>query len=140
VSDQSPAPQPGERQQLSVRRAPKISAFMVVGGFLGFIATLIATVSVPQDPTSQVGLGTLVAYFSLYGITAGVVLGAVLGIVLDRVSRKRARLIEAEHEVVDPAPLEGELEDEAGTEHPGGATVSRDGAANGDDSAAGESR
>lgn len=111
MSDQTPAPEPGERQQLSVRRAPKISAFMVVGGFLGFVATLIATVSVPSDPTSQVGLGTLVAYFSLYGITAGVVVGAVLGIVLDRVSRKRARTIEAVHEVVDPAPIEGELDE-----------------------------
>jgi hypothetical protein len=118
VSDQTPAPEPGERHQLSVRRAPKISAFMVVGGFLGFVATLIATVSVPTDPTSQVGLGTLVAYFSLYGITAGVVVGAVLGIVLDRVSRKRARTMEAVHEVVDPAPIEGELEDETSSAHP----------------------
>lgn len=123
MSDQTPAPEPGERQQLSVRRAPKLGAFMVVGGFLGFLATLIATVSVPRDPTSQVGLGTLVAYFSLYGITAGVVVGAITGIVLDRVSRKRARTMEAVHEVVDPAPIEGELEDATGAEHPAAGDV-----------------
>ncbi|RZT60885.1 hypothetical protein EV140_1410 [Microcella alkaliphila] len=123
MSDQTPAPEPGERQQLSVRRAPKIGAFMVVGGFLGFLATLTATVSVPSDPTSQVGLGTLVAYFSLYGITAGVVVGAIIGITLDRVSRKRARTMEAVHEVVDPVPIEGELEDETGAEHPAAGDV-----------------
>lgn len=134
MSDQTPAPEPGERQQLSVRRAPKLGAFMVVGGFLGFLATLIATVSVPSDPTSQVGLGTLVAYFSLYGITAGVVVGAIIGIVLDRVSRTRARTMEAVHEVVDPAPIEGELEDEAGTERPGEDDAASD-AANGDTAA-----
>lgn len=118
MSDQTPAPEPGEREQLSVRRAPKIGAFMVVGGFLGFVATLIATVSVPTDPTSQVGLGTLVAYFSLYGITAGVVVGALIGIALDRVSRKRARTLEAVHEVVDPAPIEAQLDEADDADEP----------------------
>lgn len=109
-------PEPGERQQLSVRRAPKIGAFLVVGGALGFLATLIATTVVPRNPESAVGLGTLVAYFSIYGITAGVVVGAVVGIALDRRSRKRARTMEAVHEVIDPAPIEGELDDESPAE------------------------
>jgi hypothetical protein len=51
-----------------------------------------------------------VAYFSVYGITIGVLLGAVVGIALDRRSRRRARLISAEHETVDPSPVEGDIE------------------------------
>lgn len=106
VSDQTnPAP---ERATVVVRRAPKIPAFMVVGGLLGFLVVLIITPLFPVDPL--VGLPTLVGYFSLYGITAGVVLGAIVGILLDRRSQKRARTLDAEREVVEPAPLEGEFE------------------------------
>ena len=99
---------PAQPEQVTVRRAPKIPAFLVVGGLLGFLATLIATMLYPDD--DQVGYGTLVAYFSLYGITFGVLLGAIVGIVLDRRSRKRARTLQAEREAVEPAPIEGELE------------------------------
>lgn len=112
MSDATPAPETGDRQQLSVRRAPKIGAFLVVGGTLGFVITLIVTTLVPRNPESQVGLGALVAYFSLYGITAGVLVGAIVGVALDRRSRRRARTMDALREVVDPAPIEGELEDD----------------------------
>lgn len=101
----NPAP---ERATVQVRRAPKIPAFMVVGGLLGLFVTLIITPLFPVDPL--VGLPALVGYFSLYGITAGVLLGAIVGIVLDRQSQKRARTLDAEREVVESAPLEGELE------------------------------
>ena len=101
----NPAP---ERAIAQVRRAPKIPAFMVVGGLIGFLIVLIITPLFPVDPL--VGLPALVGYFSLYGITIGVVIGAILGIVLDRRSQKRARTVAVEHEVVEPLPLEGELE------------------------------
>lgn len=98
-----------DRATVTVRRAPKISAFMVVGGLIGFLATLIATTLFPADPL--VGYAALLGYFSLYGVTAGVLMGAVVAIVLDRRSRRRARTIEAERETVDAPPMEGELED-----------------------------
>ncbi|GAA1703402.1 hypothetical protein GCM10009792_24480 [Microcella alkalica] len=100
-----PRPQP---EQVTVRRAPKIPAFIAVGAVLGFFATLIVTGLFPSD--ENVGFATLVAYFSIYGITIGVLIGAILGVVLDRRSRKRARTLQAERETVDPAPVEGELE------------------------------
>lgn len=106
----STTPDPSlDRTTVSVRRAPKISAFMVVGGFLGLLVVLIITPLFPVDPL--VGLPALIGYFSLYGVTAGVLLGAIVGVVLDKRSQRRARTIEAEHEVVDAQPVEGELED-----------------------------
>ena len=106
MSDQTnPAP---ERATVQVRRAPKIPAFMAVGGLLGFVIVLIITPLFPVDPL--VGLPALVGYFSLYGITIGVVLGAIVAIVLDRRSQKHARTLDAEREVVEPLPLEGDLE------------------------------
>jgi hypothetical protein len=39
-------------------------------------------------------------------------LGAIVAIVLDRRSQRRGRTLEAEREVVDPEPIEGEFEAE----------------------------
>ena len=102
----NPAP---DRAQVRVRRAPKISAFMVVGGLIGFLATLVVTTLYPADPL--VGYAALLGYFSLYGVTAGVLLGAITAMVLDRRSQRRARTVDAERELVEPPAVEGDLED-----------------------------
>ena len=79
---------------MTVRRAPKISAFIFVGAALGVIVTLVLTSLFPVDPA--VGFGALFAYFALYGITGGVILGAVVGIIVDRVSSRRAKTVTVE--------------------------------------------
>lgn len=81
-----------------VRRAPRFGAFMVVGGGLAAIATLIITGLFPADPS--VGFIALFAYFCLFTIPAGVVIGAVIALVLDRRSLRRARTVTAVHETV----------------------------------------
>lgn len=97
-----------EQTDVRVRRAPKFGAFMVVGGGVGLIATLIATSLFPVDPS--VGFAALAAYFSLFGVSAGVAIGALLALLFDRRSRKKSRVVAAEREVVEP-PVEAELED-----------------------------
>lgn len=106
----SPAEPTSDRTTVQVRRAPKIPAFMTVGGLIGFLVVLIITPLFPVDPL--VGLPALIGYFSIFGVTIGVLIGAVIGIVLDRRSQKRVRTVEAERQVVDAAP-EGELEGDA---------------------------
>lgn len=96
-----------EVDEVTIRRAPKFGAFIVVGGAIGAIVTLIVTSRFPADPS--VGFGALFAYFALYGVTAGVVLGAVLAIILDRISARRSKTVSVEREVVPP--LEDELGD-----------------------------
>jgi hypothetical protein len=88
--------------EVTVRRAPKIPAFIAVGAAVGLIATLILTSLFPVDPA--VGFGALFAYFALYGVTAGVVLGAVVGIIVDRVSLRRAKTVTVESETVTSDP------------------------------------
>ncbi len=85
-----------EVSQVMVRRAPKYPAFLVVGGALGAIATLILTSLYKVDPA--VGFTATFAYFCLFGIPAGLVIGAVLAIILDRRSTKRARPADVEVE------------------------------------------
>ena len=80
--------------RVSIRRAPKYSAFVIVGGGIGAIVTFVLTRLFPADP--QVGFWALFAYFALFGITAGVLLGALLALFFDRRSRKRAGTVVVE--------------------------------------------
>ena len=81
-------------EQVTVRRAPKVPVFMILGGALGAIATLVLTSLYPVDPT--VGFAASFAYFCLFGIPAGVVLGALVALIIDRVSIRRARSVSVE--------------------------------------------
>lgn len=99
-----------ETDQVKIRRAPKFGAFIAVGAVAGFIATLILTSLFPTDPS--VGLPATVAYFSLYGVSAGVVLGALVALILDRRSSKRAKSVSAVHEEVVPEPQPDEVEEQ----------------------------
>lgn len=80
--------------QVTIRRAPKVPVFLILGGALGAIVTLVLTMLQPADPA--VGYPALFGYFLLFGLPAGVALGAVVALVLDGVSRRRARTATAE--------------------------------------------
>jgi hypothetical protein len=102
VSDpQTPAASsaPIDTQQATVRRAPKLGVFLLVGAGLGALVTLILTSLFPADP--NVGFWASYAYFLIYGIPFGVVVAALVGLALDRRSRRRARTITVEHQRVD---------------------------------------
>jgi len=100
VSTTPEIPKP-DLDEVRIRRAPKIPAFMIAGGALGAIASLVVTSLFPVD--SAVGFGPLVAYVSLYGITAGVLIGALAALIADRVSTRHIRTARAERIVVPPA-------------------------------------
>ena len=85
--------------EVTIRRAPKIGVFLILGGAVGSIATLVLTMLQPAD--KNVGYPALFGYFLLYGLPAGVVLGAVVALILDRISRSRARTATAQRVQVD---------------------------------------
>lgn len=95
--------------RVTIRRAPRMGAFLFLGAALGLVVTLFLTGLYPADP--NVGFAALFGYFALYGVPAGTVLGALVGLVLDRVSRRRTRTVDAERTDVESPPAEGELED-----------------------------
>lgn len=87
--------------EVSIRRAPRIGVFLVVGVFVGAIVTLILTSLFEPDP--NVGFAASYLYFCLYGIPAGVALAAAIALVLDAISKRRARTVTvARDEVVEP--------------------------------------
>ncbi|TWX35023.1 hypothetical protein ES689_14370 [Frigoribacterium sp. ACAM 257] len=97
--------------EVTVRRAPKIFAFLLMGGALGVLASLLLTSLFPFDPGTSPA--STYGYFSLWGLTFGAAFGAVVAIVVDRVSIRRAKTLRAERRRVDapePPAVEGELE------------------------------
>jgi len=87
--------------EVTIRRAPKVPVFLILGGALGATVTLVLTMLQPADP--NVGYPALFGYFLLYGLPAGVLLGAVVAIILDIVSRRTTRAATAEVTRVDEA-------------------------------------
>jgi hypothetical protein len=85
--------------QVRIRRAPKISVFLILGALVGFLGTLILTALQPVDPA--VGFTALFGYFLIYGIPAGVVLGAIVAVIFDRVSSHTAKIVPAERVTVE---------------------------------------
>jgi hypothetical protein len=97
--------------EVTVRRAPKFSVFLLMGGALGVLVSLILTSLFPFDPSA--GVASTYGYFALWGLTFGAAVGAVVAIVVDRVSLRRAKTLTAERRRVDapePPAVEGELE------------------------------
>ncbi|KTR20555.1 hypothetical protein NS330_06190 [Curtobacterium citreum] len=98
-----------------MRRAPKFGVFILGGAVLGFLATLVVvsvTMDIDRGDQQDASFGTLVGYFSLWGVTIGAAVGAVVAVVLDRVLAKRAARLTAERVEVEPVPdtVDGEIE------------------------------
>jgi len=88
-----------EEAELTIRRAPKIPAFLIVGGGVGAIVTFVLTALFPIDP--QVGFAALFGYFALFGVTGGVLLGALVALILDRIATRRARTARVIRETIE---------------------------------------
>jgi hypothetical protein len=82
-----------ERTTVSIRRAPRLSAFILVGALVGLLATIIVTSLFPAAP--EVGFAATVGYFSLFGVPVGVLLAALLALWLDRRSTRRSAQVVA---------------------------------------------
>ena len=93
--------------EVTIRRAPKVPIFLILGGALGSLVTLVLTMLQPADP--NVGYPALFGYFLLYGLPAGVLLGALVALVLDLISRRTVKRGIAERTEVEAPPVEGEL-------------------------------
>lgn len=99
-----------EQVRVRLRRAPKLLPFAVSGAVLGVVAaavwSLVAMAQPADDAQSQTtrqlspmqAFGLLAVVLAL----AGVAVMLVIALVIDRVSARRARLVDAVHERVTP--------------------------------------
>ncbi|WP_193554667.1 hypothetical protein [Rothia halotolerans] len=102
ANGERPSPAPEEREapqtaprerEVTVRSAPSIVAFMVLGLVLGLLVALFSTLFGPPDEayTGPAIFGILAVIFG----TAGVLLGALVALLLDWRSRRRAQRFRA---------------------------------------------
>lgn len=106
-----------EQAEVRIRRAPKISVFLILGALVGFLGTLILTALQPVDPA--IGFAALFGYFLIYGIPTGVVVGGIIGVIFEWTSHRTAKIVPAERLVTEePAQLEEPEQPEAATEQP----------------------
>jgi hypothetical protein len=97
VTDQGGA----DRDQVRVRRAPKYSAFLTVGGGIGAIAAFLLTASNRVDP--EVGFLQMFLFLALFGVTFGMLAGGITALAFERASARRAATVTAERsEIVAP--------------------------------------
>lgn len=99
-------------ENVRVRRAPKISVFLVVGAVAGALVALILTFAFggTAEPSPNTGVeytsGQVFGFLVLICAPIGIVLAGLLALFLDRRSQRRAREVVVDHESVhvDPEP------------------------------------
>lgn len=112
-AEQTPTPEPDEtarvtREEVVVRRSPRVWRILALGAGLGAIAAFITTFALPETPGFEKGqiFGfSLLLFVVLFGALA-----ALLVILLERVVGRRTRTVTAERLTV------GEAEPETGEE------------------------
>lgn len=109
VHHESPenAPRTGTTtQEVTVRRAPNVTAFLAAGAAIGAIAGLLIGALGPGSIAYT--RAAIIGFFLMTFLIIGGAVGAIVGLVLDRISVKRARTGAAEVQNV-----------RGGGEHPG---------------------
>jgi membrane-bound ClpP family serine protease len=96
-----------QRQQVRVRRSPKVGVFLLLGAIVGVAAAIVLVSVSPQDaeiPTAQA-----VGFLAVLLAPVGALVGGLVALVLDRRSERRARTVDAERTgtVVEDAAVGG---------------------------------
>jgi hypothetical protein len=95
-----------------VRRAPKISVFLLLGAAVGVLVAMILTFSFngTADPSPNTGVeysqGQVFGFLALICVPIGIALAGIVALLLDRRSQHRTRSVDVDHASVhvDPEP------------------------------------
>nr|WP_231391942.1 hypothetical protein [Arthrobacter sp. 35W] len=81
-------PAPAQRREITIRRAPKLVPFLVLGGLLGIAAAGIVAVAAPGS--NEFDRSAVFGFFAVLLAIPGVGLGAVAALTLDLIGRRRS--------------------------------------------------
>ena len=115
VEPDEPVSEPGgpavesvvERDEVTVRRAPKVPVFLIMGAALGVVVSLVVTSLFPFD--SGEGVAQTYGYISLWGLTIGGAVGCVVAIVAEQVTSRGAKRVQVERERLE-MPIDDEVD------------------------------
>lgn len=74
--------------RVTIRRAPRPRAFVLVGIAIGVVGVLFGSSFFPPDPA--LGPGLVTGYFMVWGVAVGVTGGLISWLIADRRSKKTA--------------------------------------------------
>ena len=83
-----------QRQQVRVRRSPKVGVFLLVGAIVGVVAAIVLVSVTPQDP--EIPTAQAVGFLAVLLAPVGALVGGLVALLLDRRSERRARTVDAE--------------------------------------------
>ena len=100
-------------ESLRVRRAPKISVFLIAGAALGVLVALILTFAF--DGTAQASpntgmeysQGQVFGFLLLICVPVGLALAGIVALILDRRSRRHTHEVVVDHTAVQVEPEHG---------------------------------
>lgn len=95
-------------ETVTVRRAPKVAVFLVLGGVVGLLTALVMTFAFGglHAEFSQLSAMTytkseIFGYLALIFVAAGVALGGIVAVVLDATVGRRRRRMQVDRETID---------------------------------------
>jgi hypothetical protein len=100
-----------ERDEVTVRRAPKVPVFLIMGAALGVVVSLVVTSLFPFD--SGEGVAQTYGYIALWGLTIGGAVGCLAAIVAERVTSRAAKRVQVERERLELPAAEQDHEPDA---------------------------
>lgn len=110
-----------------VRRTPRYSVFLILGGAIGLVAAAIITM-VFGDPAAESVTGVtysslqVFGFVTLWAVPLGAALSALIALIFDRAFARRAREVRVSHEririVDEPSAESAELGEDAAATPP----------------------
>lgn len=90
-----------ETEVVSVRRAPRVSRFLIMGAVLGALVALVLALAFPEN--AEFTTAQVFGFLLLLCATVGVALGGLAAVIIDSSSARRAESVTAERSSAIPA-------------------------------------
>jgi uncharacterized membrane protein YbhN (UPF0104 family) len=109
--------------EVSIRRAPRLARFLILGAGLGAVVAFVLTALAP--PEKDAGFGTVFGFLLVIAVPVGIAIGAGVAVLLDRRSSRRATTViagkievQTQHDAQDSAAPASETQLESGSDQP----------------------
>jgi phosphotransferase system glucose/maltose/N-acetylglucosamine-specific IIC component len=90
-----------ESELATARRVPRYGVFMALGALLGAIGAFVLTMVGYAGPTVTgvtYSFGQVLGFAMLYLVPIGIAFGAVVAMLLERIARRKDRVVHVQHE------------------------------------------
>ena len=91
---ESASREPSREEDVTIRRAPNLIAFLITGAVLGAVGGVLLGLLGPES--QYYTRGAIVGFFLVIGVIIGAGVGSVVSLIIDRISLKRSRTATAQ--------------------------------------------